>query len=49
MITRFIIAGLLFVALSSGLSYAFDSEDPVVSAEPAVEEPAPETPPPPSP
>ena len=44
MITRFVIAGLLFVALSSGLSFAFDDEGPVVSAEPGVEEIAPETP-----
>ena len=44
MITRFVIAGLLFVTLSSGLAYAFDSEDPAVAPEPGVEEPAPETP-----
>lgn len=45
MITRFVIAGLLFVTLSSGLAYAFDSEDDTLpSPEPAIEEPAPETP-----
>lgn len=44
MITRFVIAGLLFVTLSSGLAYAFDSEDPLATPEPGVQEVAPEVP-----
>ena len=41
-----IIAGLIFVSVSSGLAYAFDPDDAVpASAQPAVEEPAPEQPP----